>query len=162
MAFRSLRIIPAIAIALSVSINAAAMDYEIPAEVQTACDKYGEEYDISPELLLAIIRYESCYVPDVSNGNCKGLMQINTPYHKNRMQELGITDIYDIDSNIHVGADYIAELYEDYDDYGIVLGIYHGETNAVINAEKGNYSKYTKKVLEYAADLEEELNHGKE
>ena len=148
-----------IALAVSIflfGISAAAGDYIVPQDVQEAAEKYGQEYDISPELLLAIMRYESCYVQDVSNGNCKGLMQINVPFHRERIKKLGITDIYDVDSNIHVGADYIAELRESYEDYAIVLGIYHGESDAIERAEQGNYSGYVTKVLKKQQELENE------
>ena len=139
-------------------INAAASDYEyvIPKEVQESADRYGEEYEnVSPELLLAIMRYESCYIPTVLNGNCKGLMQINEPYHKDLMKRLGVTDLYDVDSNIHVGADYLNELIYEYGDVGIALGLYHGEKKAVSNGKKGIYSKYTQKILKKAAELED-------
>lgn len=145
----------AILLFLSAGSEAAAADYEIPEEVQESADKYAEEYDISPEILLAIMRYESCYVPDVANGNCKGLMQVNAKVHKERIEKLGVTDIYDIDGNIHVGADLVAELYEQYGDYGIVLGLYHGEKKAISNGRKGIYSSYVQKVLKRAAELEE-------
>lgn len=138
------------------SVCAAAGDYIVPQDVQEAAEKYGQEYDISPELLLAIMRYESCYVQDVSNGNCKGIMQINVPFHRERIKKLGITDIYDVDSNIHVGADYVAELHESYEDYAIVLGIYHGESDAIERAEQGNYSGYVTKVLKKQQELENE------
>lgn len=141
---------------LSVGFRSAAADYDIPEEIQEAADKYGDEYDISPEILLAIMRYESCYVPTVENGNCKGLMQVNVKVHKERMEKCGVTDIYDVDGNIHVGADLIAELYGEYGDYGIALGLYHGEKNAISNGRKGIYSSYTQKILKKAATLEEQ------
>ncbi len=136
-------------------------DYVVPQEIQATAEKYGKEYEIAPELLLAIMRYESCYIPTVSNGDCKGLMQINEPCHLDRMARLGVTDIYDIDSNIHVGADYLAELYATYGDWGIVLGLYHGESKAIKNGRKGIYSKYTTKILNKASELEEELSNEK-
>lgn len=151
---KTLLITCAIMVFLTAGPKAAEADYEIPEEVQASADKYAEEYDISPEILLAIMNYESCYIPDVSNGNCKGLMQINDKVHQERIDKLGVTDLYDIDSNIHVGADLIAELYEQYGDYGIVLGLYHGEKKAISNGRKGIYSSYTQKVLNRAAILE--------
>lgn len=153
---KTLLIAYAIMLFLSAGFRSAAVDYEIPEDIQASADKYAEEYDISPEILLAIMQYESCYVQDVSNGNCKGLMQVNAKVHKDRIEKLGVTDIYDIDGNIHVGADLVAELYEQYGDYGIVLGLYHGEKKAISNGRKGIYSSYVQKVLKRAAELEEE------
>lgn len=135
-------------------------DSETPVEVQEACNKWGGEYDICPELLQAICYHESRYEADVKSGTCVGIMQINEPVHADRLIKLGITDIYDIDSNIHAGADLLAELFNNYSsDAGTVLGLYHGEKYAIQNGKKGIYSEYTKEILEKAYDLER--LHGK-
>lgn len=139
--------------------DAITYDNEAPIEVQEACQKWGKFYDICPELLQAICWHESRYFLDVDNGTCRGIMQINEPVHAERMEKLGVTDLYDLDSNIHVGADYLAELFADYPDAGTVLGLYHGEKNAVSKGKTGNYSKYTKSILEKSYELER--IHGK-
>ena len=130
------------------------VDEEVPIEIQIAANKYGEQYDISPELIEAIIWHESRYIPTVQNKGCKGLMQISTKWHKARMEKLGVTDIYDIDGNIAVGTDLLAELFETYEDVGIVLGVYHGETNAVANGKAGKLSTYVTDILQKAEELE--------
>lgn len=139
--------------------NIPAQDDGIPEEVKTICEKYGAEYDICPELLEAICWNESRFTAKAENGTCKGIMQINVTAHKDRMAKLGVTDIYDTDSNIHVGADYLAELFTSYEDAGAVLGSYHGERNAVSKAEKGQLSGYTKRILKKAEYFER--LHGK-
>lgn len=123
----------------------------IPLEEQEACVKYGEEYGICPELLMAMIERESSGRPDVENGGCKGLMQISDRWHKDRMERLEVTDIYDVDGNIHVGADYLAELFGKYEDVGIVLMVYHGEKDA---ANKEKLSSYADWILTRSAELE--------
>lgn len=128
---------------------------EVPDNVRTACEKYGEEYNIAPELLEAIIWHESRYTPGVYAGSCKGLMQVNVTYHQDRMKKLGVTDIFDVDGNIHVGADYLAELFTLYEDPAVVLGFYHGESNAIWKANNNKLSPYTKSVLKKAAEFEE-------
>lgn len=158
---KALLIVSAFILSVALAVNASASDYVPSKEIEEAAEKYGEEYGTGKYILLAIMRYESCYVPDVHSGQCKGLMQINEPYHAERMERLGVSDLYDIDSNVHVGADYIAELYQSYGDWGIVLGCYHGEKKAVSNGRKGIYSKYSLKILAYASDLEEDED-GKE
>lgn len=133
---------------------------DVPAEIQVACEKNGAEYDICPEFLEAICFEESRYTADVIGGSCKGLMQINEPVHKERMEQLEITDIFDIDSNIHVGADILHELFTDYSsDAGTVLMLYHGEKNAIKRGKQGNYSNYAQRILDKSAELER--NHGK-
>lgn len=123
----------------------------IPAEAQEACVKYGDEYGICPELLMAMIERESSGRPDAESGGCKGLMQISDRWHKDRMERLEVTDIYDVDGNIHVGADYLAELFGKYEDVGIVLMVYHGEKNAV---NKGKLSSYADWILTRSVELE--------
>ncbi len=134
-------------------------DTEAPIEVQEACMKWGGVYDICPELLQAICWNESRYETNLLNDTCKGIMQINEPVHTARIEKLGVTDIYDLDSNIHVGADLLAELFADCPDAGTVLGLYHGEKTAVKKGKTGNYSVYTKTILEKSYELER--LHGK-
>mgnify|MGYP002515625951 CR=1 FL=1 len=123
----------------------------ISEEAQEACVKYGEKYGICPELLMAMIERESSGRQDAESGGCKGLMQISDRWHKDRMELLEATDIYDVDENIHVGADYLAELFDKYEDVGIVLMVYHGEKNAV-NKEK--LSSYADWILTRSSELE--------
>lgn len=126
----------------------------ISLEAQEACVKYGEEYSICPELLMAIIERESAGQADAENGGCKGLMQISDRWHTDRMERLGVTDIYDVDSNIHVGADYLAELFAEYGEAATILMVYHGEENAVAKAENGEISSYADWILTRSAELE--------
>ena len=137
------------------------IDTETPIEVQFACDRYGEEYNICPELLEAICWKESRFDENAvdSTKSCFGLMQIRAASHKDRIQRLEVNDLYDIEGNIHVGADYLADLFETYEDAGLVLMIYHGEKNAVKKAERGQISQYAKDILEKSEELERV--HGK-
>lgn len=123
----------------------------ISEDAQEACVKYGEEYGICPEMFMAMIEKESSGRPDVESGGCKGLMQISDRWHKDRMERLGVKDIYSIDGNIHVGADYLAELFGKYEDVGIVLMVYHGEKDA---ANKEKLSSYADWILTRSAEME--------
>lgn len=123
----------------------------ISEDAQETCVKYGEEYGICPELLMAMIERESSGRPDAESGGCKGLMQISDRWHKDRMERLEVTDIYDVDGNIHVGADYLTELFEKYEDVGIVLMVYHGEKNAATKTELSDYADW---ILTRSAELE--------
>lgn len=130
-------------------------DEEIPIDVIIEANLIGETYNICPEFLEAIAWHESRYTADATNGTCKGLMQINVASHKARMLKLNVTDIYDVHSNILVAADYLAELFETYEDPAIVLAIYHGEKNY----SETHMSKYVKEILEHSAELERQ--HGR-
>ena len=114
------------------------------------------EYDCSPELIQAIIERESTWNPNAKNGGCKGLMQINEKWHKERMKKLQVKSLYDPYGNILVGVDYIMELANTYEDIGTVLNIYNAGTNGLKLAKKGKYLDYTKKVIARATELQEE------
>ncbi len=153
---RMIAVFLSIIITLSVSFISTAQPAGtyISEDAQEACVKYGEEYGICPELLMAIIERESAGQADAENGGCKGLMQIADKWHMDRTERLGVTDIYDVDGNIHVGADYLAELFEKYGEVTTVLMVYHGEENAVAKAENGEISKYADWILARSAELE--------
>lgn len=126
----------------------------ISFEAQAACYEYGEIYDICPELLMAMIEAESSGNPKAENGDCKGLMQISERWHTGRMAEIGADDIWSETDNIHIGANYLHELFDRYEDVALVLMVYNGEPDAVEKAEKGYISDYARKILDRSAELE--------
>lgn len=136
------------------SVEARESDTYISEIAQEACIEYGQEYEICPELLMAIIETESCGQPDVENGGCYGLMQISKKWHKDRMKRLSVRDIYDERGNILVGTDYLAELRNEYHELSLVLDIYHGDSKAFENYENGIISDYATAILERSAELE--------
>lgn len=149
-------------LSVSEAPEAAAISEEetwIPREYQDYCEEIGEKYSIAPELLIAMIEKESSGQPQVYNGDCRGLMQINEPYHKSRMERLGVADIYEPYGNILLGADYLLELFVEYQDPGIVLMVYNGSSDAVERGERGDYTEYAQSILRRAAILER--LHGK-
>lgn len=123
-------------------------------------EEIGQQYGICPELLQAIAERESSLRIYATNGNCKGLMQISEKWHKDRMERLGVTDIYDAYGNILLAADYIAELAEQNDDLYYVLMRYNMKRSTAKKLyEAGEYSKYAIGIVERSAELERE--HGK-
>lgn len=71
---------------------------------------------------MAVIERESSGRPTVvSDMGCVGLMQVNPRFHSERMKRLGVTDLTDIDGNIHVGTDYLMELFEKHGEVYLVL-----------------------------------------
>lgn len=148
----------------AITVHAGKVETEkiiVPQKVQDACEKYGEQYGICPELLEAICWKESRFDNKAvdSTLKCIGLMQVNAPTHRKRMQRLGIYDLFDVDNNVHVGADILSELFEYNEDVGLVLMLYHGERNAYYKAKRGKISKYAKEILEISEELERA--HGK-
>ena len=127
------------------------------------CEYVGDMYDISPELLQAITWVESRYKVDaVSSCNAKGLTQVMEKWNRDRIDRLGVTDLYDPYSSILLCADIISELRETKygEDISYVLMAYNmGATGAKKPYESGNISTYAKKVLEKTRKLE--LEHDK-
>jgi len=71
--------------------------------------KYSREYNISPDLLMAVIHTESTYRPSaVSREGACGLTQIQPRWWAKELMSAGILtveeDIFDIDRNIEAGA----------------------------------------------------------
>lgn len=62
--------------------------------------------------VMAIAWTESRFQPDTvgDDGNSLGMMQINTKYHRERMEALGITDLTDPIQSAIVAADYLKEI----------------------------------------------------
>lgn len=134
-------------------------DTHIKAEYVEICEEVGEEYNICPELLMALIEKESSGKADAQNGSCKGLCQVSEKWHSGRMEKLGIDDIYDPEGNIRLAADYLTEMGAEYLDIGLVLMKFHGESDAEIKAERGELSDYAIWILERSETLERA--HGK-
>lgn len=123
----------------------------VPKDIEELTIKYGKEYGICPELIQAVIFTESAFKPEVSNGKCKGLMQISTSSHRKRMNELNVTDIYDTEQNIETGCHYLKELFDTYGDTAKCLMLYNGDPNAT---KEGYISGYARKVMKISRYLE--------
>lgn len=67
-------------------------------------------YDLEPELLFALVEAESSKDVYAQNGSHYGLTQINPKWHAERMDRLGVDDLYDPYGNVMVCADYLSEL----------------------------------------------------
>lgn len=115
----------------------------------------GPMYGIDPELLQAIIFYESSNNPSSSNGNCFGYMQIFYIWHQDRMDKFGVTDITDPYGNILVGTDYLSELIHQYNDLSLVLMIYNGDSRAYDLYNQGEMSGYANNILTLYQRLKE-------
>lgn len=150
----------------AISTSAQNKSTSAQSEIEAYTTEIGGMYNICPELIQAIIERESGYDPYAKNGNCIGLMQVSSKWHTDRMKELGVTDLYDPYSNILVGTDYLAELFDEAiksgrgDDLYYVLMRYNLKTSTANSRwEEADYTDYAIEVSERAAELERE--HGK-
>lgn len=145
----------ALSLVINTPVNAKELtDTYIAKDIQDVIYEVADDYNICPELIMAIIEYESSGKPTADNGNCKGLMQIYESVHTKRMSKLGVTDLYDPKQNITVGCDLLLELFEEYEDLPVVLMKYNGTPNAVKRGLNGNYTSYCKKVMARSYELE--------
>ena len=138
------------------AINEPFNDPQIPDEIEEACRKWGEIYNIAPEFLESVAWQESRFDNMASNGSCTGLMQVSIPWHRDRIERLGYTeaDMWDIEPNIAVAADYLAELFAELNDDYYVLMKYNGDSraDAFLNG-KGEPSSYAVEITTRAAAM---------
>lgn len=137
-------------------------DPDIPKDIQDAAWKYGEQYNICPEFLIAVAKRESEFNPEAVNGSCVGLMQVSLRWHTDRMERCQVTEeeMWTVDGSMHVAADYLAELFDEYEDAALVLMIYNGDSRAELFAQGDcEMSGYASDILTYSRELEEK--HGK-
>ena len=127
-------------------------------------------YALPPALVLALIRTESAYQPDImSASNARGLMQL-LPATANKVaaslgeKEPGDLDLFDPDLNISYGTWYLAALVEGFDSVELALAGYNGgpyNIKSLIEAKEGmpldvfieslsfeETSKYVKRITE--------------
>lgn len=144
---------------MSLNATAATKDTYICDEYVGYVGRIAEAYSVCPELIEAIIEAESSGRSDASNGSCVGLMGVSEKWHKDRMESLGVTDLYDPYSNILVGTDYLMDLADHYGDVSLALGIYNGNSKAKELYKAGKMTSYAEKVLKRSEELER--LHGK-
>ena len=142
-----------------VGAKAETMETWISDDAYEYCYQIGNQYNICPELLMAVIEKESSGKSNATNGGCVGLMQVSARWHKDRMLRLGATDLYCERDNILVAADYLSELFQKYKEPSLVLDIYNGNSKAMWNYENGVISDYAGYILNRAIELER--LHGK-
>lgn len=128
---------------------------DVPAEVREISEELGNQYHICPELIQAVCFKESGFRTDAVNGDYVGIMQVSEKWHKGRMDRLGVTDLKDIRGNMTVGVDYLAELFNEYEDAGAALMKYNGDSRlSKLIAGTGDLSGYADEVLALSAELE--------
>ena len=114
--------------------------------------------------VMAIAREETGFTPDALGdcGRCVGMMQINSSFHQERMEKLGVTDLMDPVQCAAVAIDYIQELSLTFgwvDNHPLYLAYNAGPVGASNLNQIGVYStRYTYEVLRYFNEFMEEMN----
>ena len=100
-------------------------------------NKYAGEYDLSPELVCAVIQTESKFNKEaVSKKGAGGLMQIldSTAYWlapKIGIEDFTYEQIFDPEINIRLGCFYLAMLERQYDSMNVALCAYNAGSGTV-------------------------------
>lgn len=152
----------ALVLAMTIAVNDGGSFHEPTQEEQIIAytHEIGDMYDISPYLLQSMIYQESGFQPEVGNDGCYGLMGISAYWNRDRMERLGVTDLYDPYQNILVGADLMAELTDtlgdgDSADVYLTLMAYNAGTAPAVEAyNNGLISDYATMVMNRAMELE--------
>lgn len=141
---------------------------------------YAEEYELSPSLVLAVIKVESNFDPQArSNQDAYGLMQIteNTLewaiLREGKNAEHSVEALYNPETNIKYGCYILSLLIREFEDTGTALAAYNaGRSNALKWLKDSRYSNdgislhttpynetnhYMKTVLEYQEKYQETL-----
>ena len=109
---------------ISSSINklTTSSEDEVKKQIYDSVNKYCNQYNIDPKLVLSIIEEESACQPGVtSSAGAMGLMQLMPSV----CQEFGINNPYDIDENIKGGVQLLKYHMDNYNgDVGMALMAY--------------------------------------
>ena len=117
--------------------------------------------------VMAIANKESRFTPTAigDNGRCIGMMQINHCYHVDRMEALGVTDLFDAVENAAVGISYIKDLEREFnvgaDSHVLYMAYNMGPSGARNLFSQGIYSSsYSWAVAGYYDAYMQELSTG--
>ena len=149
---------------LLIMMSMSARASEIPEDIRIYCEEEGAKNNVAPAFLEGLAYCESGFNDHAVNkaGTCFGLCQIYKKFHIARMERLGVTDIYDRWGNIAVAADLLGELFEEYEDPGMVLLVYGGAGKATKKKylETGKLPKWAQRIIDKSIEYEKEGNNG--
>jgi soluble lytic murein transglycosylase len=120
-----------------------------PLHYRPLLQQYGQQYDVDPLLLAAVIRAESKFFPRAkSEAGALGLMQIVPETGTWVASEMGLADftpdkLFDPVINVQVGACYLRGLLEEFDE-DTVLAL------AAYNCGRGNLKQWLQTRMEPA------------
>lgn len=136
-------IVSALLIGLTGTAAAGNDKVEVPADLKPIFEEKADKYGIDEYFLEALAWRESRFKTTVSNGNCKGLMEVNVKYYPH--------DWKDPEQNIDAACRCIMAIINQYDaeDLGDIASYYHGEG-------KPRYSSYVQDVDRVQRVLAEE------
>lgn len=152
MKFKRILTILIVALIAYFGLMFAMKKYVYPYKYAEYVNKYSEEYELEPYLVLAVIKTESNFNQEVvSNKDAKGLMQIMDTTGEWVAEELELNDfetsmLFDPELNIKIGCWYLKNLEDEFDgNLDLILAAYNGGS--------GNVNKWLSQE-EYSLDGE--------
>lgn len=105
-------------------------------------DDIATRSGVDPAIVKAIIKEESNGNPNAvgDGGESIGLMQIQPRWHRAKMEELGIVNLYDPQENVILGCSILSDLCDKYGNYEDALSVYNSG-----NTEDGK--AYAERIL---------------
>lgn len=126
--------------------------YDVPLSAEWQEFVINACRDLDPRLVFAVMKVESDFDFSAVNGNCKGIMQINVPKHKDRMARLGVNDIMSPYDNILTGIDVLSEHIGKYGVHRGLIAYSCGEYSDTF--KKYSSTRYSRKVVKYMEELD--------
>lgn len=143
--------------------HAAEAEYIDNEELWKIAIEVGDMYDLDSAILVSLVDSESTRNIWAVNGTHKGLTQVTAKWHQERMDRLGVEDLYDPYGSILVCADYLDELLGIGEKKGYGRSIeyalmrYNMATDTANSMyARGEISGYAKKIVKRAAEYQEE------
>lgn len=130
----------------------------LSARFQLWIDGKCKEKGISTNVVMGVIKKESNFKIKAmgDNGEAYGLMQIQKKWHRARMNKVGAVDLLNCYDNVHVGIDYLAELYKaNNKNWHKTLMAYNG---GQAYANRRTSTTYSRTVMQYAENFKKERN----
>ena len=119
-----------------------------PMEYSTYVQEYSAEYNLSPNLVYAVIKTESDFNPDAeSDVGAMGLMQITNSTGAWIAEQIGVKNytssmLKNPQTSIEFGCWYLEDLYQQYSNWDLVIAAYNaGRGNVDSWLSNGDYSK---------------------
>ena len=122
-------------------------------ELQQGIFDICERYNVSFEFVMAVIEKESKFDVNATADGCDsvGLMQVQEKWHRELMEELGVSDLYNPLENVEVGVAILASYFAECEDVYFVLMKYNGgAVYAYEMLEAGKVSDYALEITETA------------
>ncbi|HET6516076.1 MAG TPA: transglycosylase SLT domain-containing protein [Thermodesulfovibrionales bacterium] len=129
-----------------VGSEAAISDILYPLAYWSVVEKATKDHGLDPIILLSVMREESRYDPEVrSAAGAIGLMQImpQTADTLSRHKVTTADEIYDVKTNITIGAYYLSLLMKEFHSLPVAIAAYNaGEEKVREWLKKGNYRSF--------------------